>query len=366
MNHIEGGVKEKDGIAPTLLAMKDFFPALIGTPDVVDDYSSKSVMPFIKIEMDMEKSFLMKPVPDANTKDTVGTWPADQKWPTSDKYFSPTAGDSDVNNILDHKIPCKIMDDDIRKFLNAKTLVQNNKIVLPTYIFDPPSINIDSKSKFNVLDSIARKIIVENALGSQVINSAKDKIFDMLSHWDDIDENGIKMSDNLTPEDMFNDYSANYEALKIVSKTQNRLKHLIVSLLTTNKLSARQAVLDLCGGSKTTKDLMKHTNLDSPNLFGTPPESLSEKMNNSMTDKPSPFVLRPGHSKDSSSSSDVKKPSAKRSLSSKNYTPKRFKTADQPPQYSNSAKNILPRRSRAQQKPQRASFRNSFRKKGRR
>ena len=100
--------------------------------------------------------------------------------------------------------------------------------------------------------------------------------------------------------------SANYEALKIVSKTQNRLKHLIVSLLTTNKLSARQAVLDLCGGSITTKDLMKYTNLDSPNLFGTPPESLSEKMNNSMTAKSSIFVLRPGRSKDFSSSSYVK------------------------------------------------------------
>ena len=107
VNQPEGGVKEKEGIAPTLLALKDFFPSLIEVPEAGDDYSPKA-SPFIKVNLDVDKSYLMKPPPASSSKDTVGTWPASQLWPTSDKYFTPSAGESESANALEHKIPSKL------------------------------------------------------------------------------------------------------------------------------------------------------------------------------------------------------------------------------------------------------------------
>ena len=162
------------------------------------------------------------------------------------------------------------------------------------------------------------------------------------------------MGESLTTNDFFNDYSALYEALKIVSLTQNRLKHIIISLFATNKLNARQSILDMFSGSKTTKDLMKNTNLDSPNWFGTPLESLSAKMNNSMMDKPSPFVLRP---KRSGTSSFARETAVKRSLPWHNIQNKKAKIASRPTQLNNQIKKALPTRFHNQRKFQKGSFR---------
>ena len=148
--------------------------------------------------------------------------------------------------------------------------MQNNKITLPTYVFDPPTINVDSKYiKFNVIDSLARKATLENALCSQVINANKNRLYNILSSWDQEDETGVKLGESLTPNDMYNEFCAMYESLKIANKAQNRNKHLVLSIFSTNKINGRQYVLDQYTGSKTT-DIMKNTNLDSPTLFGTP------------------------------------------------------------------------------------------------
>ena len=265
--------------------MKEYFPEIIGYPEAnADDYPTKTLSPFINIDLDVQGSWLQKPLPESNSSDKVGIFSSTQNWPTSDKYFTPAAGDNEVTkSSLDHKIPARIRDD-LRTFLNSKTLVQNNKITLPTYVFDPPTINVDSKYiKFNVIDSLARKATIENALCSQVINANKNRLYNILSSWDQEDETGVKLGESLTPNDMYNEFCAMYESLKIANKAQNRNKHLVLSIFSTNKINGRQYVLDQCSGSKTTKDIMKNTNLDSPNLFGTPPESLLSKMNNAMT-----------------------------------------------------------------------------------
>ena len=115
-------------------------------------------------------------------------------------------------------------------------------------------------------------------------------------------------------------------------------------------------MLDRCYGSDTTKELMKYTNLDSQDLFGTPPESLSAKMNNSMTDKPSPFVLKPKRNKPPSES--YKKPAVKRSLPYKsNFQSKKAKTMSRSPNFSRASKNVFSMRSRSQGKSRKASFR---------
>ena len=340
----EGGVKDKDGIAPTLEFMKDYFPEIIGYPEAnADDYPTKALSPFINIDLEVQGSWLQKPLPESNSSDKVGVFSSNQNLPTSDKYFTPAAGDNEATkSSLDHKIPARIRDDDLRTFLNSKTLVQNNKITLPTYVFDPPTINVDSKYiKFNVIDSLARKATLENALCSQVINADKNGLYNILSSWDQEDETGVKLGESLTPNDMYNEFCAMYESLKIANKAQNRNKHLVLSIFSTNKINGRQYVLDQCSGSKTTKDIMKNTNLDSPNLFGTPPESLLSKMNNSMTDKPSPFVLKPGgKSAFKSSTQSTTRAPVKRALPySYVNQPKRFKSAPSlPVQTPNSSK----------------------------
>ena len=340
----EGGVKDKDGIAPTLDQLKEYFPDLISYPEEdSEEYPTKAKSPFINIDLEVNGSWLQKPQPESSSADTVGTFPQSQNWPSSDKYFTPLAGDNEVTkSSLDHKIPSRIRDDDLRTFLNSKTLVQSNKITLPTYVFDPPSINVDSKNiKFNVIDSLARKATIENALSTQVISSNKDRLYNILSSWDKEDENGIKLCDSLTTNDMFNDYSAMYESLKIASKALNRNKHLVLSIFCINKLNGRQYVLDHCSGSQTTKDLMKNTNLDSPSLFGNPPESLLNKMNNSMTDKPSPFVLKPGSKPAFNSASRSVKATPKRALPNAfGSQPKRYKSAPALPVQSNKAPKV--------------------------
>ena len=357
----EGGVKDKDGIAPTLDQLRDYFSELIGYPEAdSEDYPTKAMSPFINIDLDVNGSWLQKPQPESSSADTIGTFSQNQNWPSSDKYFTPLAGDNEVTkSSLDHKIPSRIRDDDLRAFLNSKTLVQNNKITLPTYVFDPPTINVDSKSvKFNVIDSLARKATIENALSSQVISSNKNRLYDILTSWDQEDENGIKLCDSLTTNDMYNDYSAMYESLKIASKALNRNKHLVLSIFCTNKLNGRQYVLDHCSGSQTTKDLMKNTNLDSPSLFGNPPECLLSKMNNSMTDKPSPFVLKPGGKPAFNSSFRSVKAPQKRALPTNfGSQPKRFKPAPSLPVQTNKSSKGRFFRNQGPRKFQKSSFR---------
>ena len=69
----EGGVKDKDGIAPTLEFMKEYFPEIIGYPEAnADDYPTKTLSPFINIDLDVQGSWLQKPLPESNSSDKVG------------------------------------------------------------------------------------------------------------------------------------------------------------------------------------------------------------------------------------------------------------------------------------------------------
>ena len=111
--------------------MKEYFPEIIGYPEAnADDYPTKTLSPFINIDLDVQGSWLQKPLPESNSSDKVGIFSSTQNWPTSDKYFTPAAGDNEVTkSSLDHKIPARIRDDDLRTFLNSKTSAEQQDYI---------------------------------------------------------------------------------------------------------------------------------------------------------------------------------------------------------------------------------------------
>ena len=136
---VEGRAKDSNNIAHVLGVLQDAFDFVEKTQESSsDDYGVKGSSHFISIDMDVSYSWIETPPPESHTSDKIGTFPVGQSWPCSDKGFTPAGVDSDVEKVLNHKIPNKIKNDELRKFLTSKSLVQNHKVNLNDSVFDPP------------------------------------------------------------------------------------------------------------------------------------------------------------------------------------------------------------------------------------
>lgn len=334
---VEGRAKDSNNIAHVLGVLQNAFDFVQKTQESSsDDYGVKGSSHYIAIDMEVSNSWLEAPPPETHSSDQIGTFPVGQIWPSSDKGFTPAGVDSDVEKVLNHKIPNKIKDDELRKFLSSKSLAQNYKINLNDSVFDPPFISMDKNAINNTIDGLARRAIVENALAKQILSGAKDRLEGMLGKWDSIEE-GVKYSDSLSKEDIYNEFNLLFESLKMSKVALNRNFHQVSSIFASNKIHWRKAVLDRCSGSTITKQKMQLSSLNSPSLFGPLPESYARRLDHSLSATASSLMLKPS-----------KQPVRRSPLSTPFSTPKRgflkrksnFSYGNQPKRFNNSPENV--------------------------
>ena len=151
---------------------------------------------------------------------------------------------------------------------------------------------MDKNAINNTIDGLARRATVENALAKQILSGAKDRLEGMLGKWDLI-EDGVKFSDSLSKEDIYNEFNLLFESLKMSKVALNRNFHQVLAIFASNKSHWRKAVLDRCIGSTITKQKMQPSSLNSPSLFGPLPESYARRLDHSLSATASSLMLKP-------------------------------------------------------------------------
>ena len=88
------------------------------------------------------------------------------------------------NNILKipSPIPVLIHDEILRDFLEGKSLLDGDKVQLPSFAFEPSSLNVDRSSNFALFDSLSRKGLLENFITDQLIDKQLKFVRDILSN----------------------------------------------------------------------------------------------------------------------------------------------------------------------------------------
>ncbi|CAL4097180.1 unnamed protein product, partial [Meganyctiphanes norvegica] len=246
-------------------------------PHVVKIKENKKIVGFslsyslrqIIVDINFEGSWLEKPEP-ANTSEKNGHWPISTQFPSSNKCFYPP----DRNKKIPFAIPCTFLDPEIEKFLFAKSLNKGSKVSLND-VFDKPEFYL-GKSKgatiHPILDSLARKAIIEGGISDTLLEAVGVIINTMLDEWERASSDLIEMKASLKEISKF---------LTLGRQTNWRCKNFIAALLVSNKLALRNYVLDNCSGSSTSKEIMKHSSFFTPFLFGEVPESLAKKVEGS-------------------------------------------------------------------------------------
>ena len=181
-------------------------------------------------------------------------------------------------------MPFEFDDPKTQKFLLANSLVQSSKFQLPPDIFEPSSISVDPGDIFHTIDALARKTVAEIAVVDQLVGQCKSRIIKEIVSM----ENG-----DLTPQEVKEEFHlyANMLEIGFASNLKGRLT--ATALLVTNKRQAREHVLDRCYGQSYTKQIMKNTSFTTPDLVGTPPESLLLRLQGALGNKNLSFTLRP-------------------------------------------------------------------------
>ena len=269
-----------------LSSLATIFPEFIKLRDANKSRGrpSRSATPIVTLDVDNSGSWLCDPTPQTKG-DTVGVWPVSTNFPIPNKNFVPIVPslNIDMSHELPNNIPMEFVDGDIERFLNGGNLTTNSKIRLNPQVFEPCDFTVDKKTNFNLLDSLSRKCISENAIVDQFIGSTRDRIHCILENWEaQTDRDAIR-----------EEFMILFESLDIAYATNLRCKQFIISFFTSNKLSFRKYVLDRCVGNDLTKETMKGTGLATPSLFGNIPESFAKRLDASSASNAQNYMLKP-------------------------------------------------------------------------
>ena len=183
-------------------------------------------------------------------------------------------------------IPFEFKDKKMHSFLTANSLVQNNKINLDTEIFSTPSMSMDSKENFHILDSLSRKSLIEIAIVDHILAQGLDRFKMKVEQAND---DPLSFASTDWPAEL-NLYQYLFE---IAYSSNLRAKHTTTSLFITNKRKARNFILDKCVGKDISKSIMRGTNFASSSLFGTIPDSHRQRIRDSVGNSSQDFMLRP-------------------------------------------------------------------------
>ncbi|CAL4155574.1 unnamed protein product, partial [Meganyctiphanes norvegica] len=217
----------------------------------------------IIVDINFEGSWLEKPEP-ASASEKIGHWPIPTQFPNSNKFATPP----DHTNKIPLAVPCSFQDPELEKFLLAKSMNQGNKVLLND-AFDKPEYPLGPGIVHTILDSLARKAILERGISDTLLDAVAAIINTMLDDWERASGDLMEIKASLKEISKF---------LTLGHQTNWRCKSFIVAILVSNKVALRNYVLDNCGGPSTSKDIMKHTSFFTPSLFGEIPESLAKKV----------------------------------------------------------------------------------------
>ena len=157
----------------------------------------------------------------------------------------------------------------MEKFLTSKSLNQQNKILLND-LFDKPDYPVSKSHNVHpIIDTLARKAILENGISDTLVSASSDILESIISDWDNAAGNVGVLRTYLVEISKF---------LSLARQCSWRDRSFVSALLVTNRLALRNLVLDGCGGAQSSKDIMKFSNFFSPLLFGEIPESLAKKV----------------------------------------------------------------------------------------
>ena len=238
----------------------------------------------LRLSPDVSDSWLQPPTPGLGEK--FGFFPTTQEFPTADKFLVPKdpEASSPDNPNWPNSLPCSFSSNTLHNFLTSPSLAQNNKIQLDTEAFDPTEMSNDKGDNWHVVDSHARKIIVENLVVDQLIEKSLDRMKQTKTILETNPESPIKWKREL---DL-------YQSLLEISFAANlRGRHTTSAMLVTNKLKARTKFLARCTGPDYSKKIMKHTGFAYPTLFGPTPDVLKLKIRESLGNRDKDFVIRP-------------------------------------------------------------------------
>ena len=271
-----------------LLSLAEEFPEWI-RKDVFDKTrgfpTSKNPSPKMLIPLELENSWLEEP-PLSGT-DTHGFFPADTKFPTTEKHLVPkdTAGaDAGSPKNWPNAVPFEFADPNTQKFLSANSLVQSSKFQLPPEIFEPSAITVNPADEFHTIDALARKTVTEFAVVDQLVGQCKARIIQKVLEMEDKE---------LTPQEVKKEFTLYSHMLEIGHAANLKGRLTATALLVSNKRQARKHVLDRCFGQSYTKQIMKNTSFATPDLFGPPPESLLHRLHGALGNKSLSFTLKP-------------------------------------------------------------------------
>ena len=248
-----------------LLSLSKYLPHIVQIKDnkrIVGLSPTTSERQII-VQIDFNCSWLEKPEP-SHANDEIGYWPTSTQFPTSEKNAFPP----DYINKIPFAVPCAFQDPELEKFLTAKSLNRSTKLTLND-AFDKTEFPLGKATAHPVIDCLARKAIIEGGISDTLMSCVATMIETILEDWDRAvtDIQGIK--------EYLKDMA---QFMTLAHQTSWRCRGFIIALLVSNKLALRNYVLDSCGGAATSKDIMKHSNFFTPNLFGEIPDSLAKKV----------------------------------------------------------------------------------------
>ena len=282
MEHQDGeGVFVTSAMGSVLNDIGSVVPGLVEVEETaqVRSINGNASTSKVKMSCDFNGSWLAKPKPRV-PGDTIGVWQKTEKFPSSTASHLPKEFDK---KYMPKKIPVAFPDTDMEEFFTANNFLSNNKVTLPSSACDPDEITVSGGVSYGAIDVLSRKALSDCFTTDTLLDSANNFVSDILTEWDKVSE--------------ISEAKAYIEAIKTFISLQLscnlRCKQGIIATLTANKMACRSHVLDSLVGDSQTKNVLKGSNLDGPNLFGDIPESHLRKLEASGDYSRTNYRLRP-------------------------------------------------------------------------
>ena len=256
--------------APALLAkFLGPMPGLVHTDSTSRQRESGSHKVSLKINFteDFEHTWLADPPANSSSTpgDTIHSWQSSDKttnYPQVDKNFVP----NEFKDYMPRAIPIFIANKKLDDCLSGPALFKNNKATVDSRVFKVSDVKV-TNNHFNQIDSMSRKLLIENLVSDTIIDNSLSFMSDTLENWDSIPSDQLK--------DKFN---VLFQSHKILSASSLRLRNLGCSIFTTNKLAVRDEILDSFEGNQDTKVQFRGSVFGHNSVFGPLSESFYTRL----------------------------------------------------------------------------------------
>ena len=218
----------------------------------------------LRVVFQKEGTWLENPKVEQGSKDTVGVWPANTRFPQNERYGGP-----DARFGVPETVPTKFEDAQSEAFLKGPSLVRNGKIALND-CFNKLEMKIPGSNTYHTIDILTRKALIQNCTAESFSSTAQGLLGQMI---DDIQSDQVTDVKSLIPH-----LTLAKEVATLATMAAWKSSYHVAAACAANKIGLRDSVLNKCSGDQSTKDLMRRSNLCTPYVFGEIPESLQNRV----------------------------------------------------------------------------------------